>query len=274
MAVFCLIWGLTLSSEAQAADASNYKIMVNRQANTVTVYKLNKKGKYIPVRAMLCSTGTHTPFGTYKLNGQRYAWRNVFGGVWAQYATRIEGHILFHSVPYLHMDPSTLEGNEYEGLGKAVSMGCVRLNAADARWIYLNIKSGTTVTFYDDKDPGPLGKPRRLKRCLKNGWDPADIWSKDNPYNKLKPSIKIKGPLTVTEGNQDYRLMKGVRAVSSLKKHIGKRVKIKGYIDINTPGTYEITYSVTDELGRKAKKSRKVIVEPKPAEIPDVINIF
>ena len=68
----------------------------------------------------------------------------------------------------------------------------VRLNVKDAKWIYDNCPIGTTVTIYDSKDPGPLGKPEAIKvsAASKMGYDPTDIWSENNPYIKNQPVIK------------------------------------------------------------------------------------
>ena len=81
-------------------DKMPYEIHVNKQMNCITVYKANKKGKYTkPVKAMVCSAGRKTPLGTFNIS-TKYYWKAMIHEVWAQYATRITGDILFHSVPY------------------------------------------------------------------------------------------------------------------------------------------------------------------------------
>ena len=83
------------------ADLSYY-IKVNCKAQTVTIYTCDENGEYsIPIKSMLCSTGTATPNkGVYKTTN-KYEWRYLVGNVYGQYATRITGQILFHSVPYV-----------------------------------------------------------------------------------------------------------------------------------------------------------------------------
>ncbi len=153
----------------QKTDGS-YTIKVNRAANTVTIY--DQDGS--PVKAMVCSTGTATPLGTYHTL-VKYRWRLLYGGVYGQYATRIVDSILFHSVPYKAEDVNTLEGEEFNKLGTAASLGCVRLQVKDAKWIYDHCPIGTTVTFYDDaSDPGPLGKPAAPQIDPASGCDPTD----------------------------------------------------------------------------------------------------
>lgn len=172
-----------------------YYIKVNNQANVVTIYQKDSLGNYtIPVKAMVCSIGTATPKNGVYSTTNKYQWRLLVGNVYGQYATRIVGSILFHSVPYLKQDPSTLEYWEYDKLGTSASAGCVRLTVADAKWIYDNCKSGTKVEFYSDANPGPLGKPTTKKISNEDEnvriWDPTD--SRDNNPWKTYNSNKIE----------------------------------------------------------------------------------
>lgn len=168
-------------------SADKYYIKVNYGAQVVTVYTKDSNGKYTkPVKAMVCSTGTYTPTsGTYRTLGKGNWWP-LMGNVYGQYSTWICGDILFHSVPYLKSgDKSSLEYWAYDQLGQRVSMGCVRLTVADAKWIYNNCPVGTQVEFYSSSNPGPLGKPtaQKISSAPSNvrGWDPTDP-DKNNPW--------------------------------------------------------------------------------------------
>lgn len=162
-----------------------YYIKVNYKANAVTVYKKDDSGKYTKaVKSMVCSCGDATPTsGVYSIS-DKYSWRLLQGNVYGQYACRITGHILFHSVPYTKKDKSSLEYWEYDKLGTSASLGCVRLTVQDVKWIYDNCASGTQVEFYGDSNPGPLGKPTAQKISSDTevrGWDPTDP-DKSNPW--------------------------------------------------------------------------------------------
>lgn len=164
-----------------------YYIKINRQQNVITVYEMDENGEYAePVRAILCSTGLYnaTPKGVFHLSN-KYIWRELNGGVYGQYASRITGGVLFHSVPYASKNKSTLYWDKYNKLGQQASMGCVRLTVEDAKWIYDNCPSGTAVEVYDSEDPGPLGKPEAMKLDKDNankGWDPTDP-DENNPWH-------------------------------------------------------------------------------------------
>lgn len=181
-----------IEDTTEEEDPFPYYLKINRQQNVVTVYEKDESGEYtVPVKAILCSTGLYnaTPKGTFKLSS-KYIWRELNGGVYGQYASRITGGVLFHSVPYASKNKATLSVSKYNKLGQQASMGCVRLTVEDAKWIYDNCPSGTYVEVYDSEDPGPLGKPevRKLDADSPNkGWDPTDpdernpwhAWSED-----------------------------------------------------------------------------------------------
>lgn len=188
-------------------EKSKYYIKINNKANVVTIYKQDNKGEYtIPVKAMICSIGTATPTsGVYKTS-DKYTWRLLQGNVYGQYAIRITGHILFHSVPYTDKSKDTLEWWEYDKLGTKASLGCIRLTVEDAKWIYDNCEKGTQVEFYSDANPGPLGKPTAKKissysEDLKK-WDPTDP-DANNPWKNYKETENVtKTEDTTQTGSQ------------------------------------------------------------------------
>lgn len=170
------------------SDAYQYYIKVNYEANVVTVYTKDSQGRYsVPSRAMLCSTGVDTPkSGVFDLYGTgRWQWLGLFDGVYGQYCTQITGDILFHSVPYLERgNKASLEYWEFDKLGTSCSMGCVRLQAGDAQWIYEHHTDIESVEFYAASDPGPLGKPQTPQISGNEScrdWDPTDPDS-GNPW--------------------------------------------------------------------------------------------
>ena len=166
-----------------------YYIKVNDEANVVTVYAADESGHYtVPYRAMLCSTGSATPTsGVFALPGNRWIWKSLFGDVYGQYATHITGDILFHSVPYArNEDKGSLKYEEYDKLGTSCSMGCVRLQVADAQWIYDNMFFIQAVEFYESPAPGPLGRPEVpgiSDNVTCRDWDPTDP-DENNPWRK------------------------------------------------------------------------------------------
>lgn len=187
-------------------DKNTYYIKINNKENVVTIYTKDSKGKYtVPVKAMLCSIGEATPKSGVYRTSDMYTWRLLQGDVYGQYAVRITGHILFHSVPYQKRAKDTLEWWEYDKLGTDASLGCIRLTVEDAKWIYDNCPKGTQVEFYYSSDPGPLGKPTSKKissydEKLKK-WDPTDPDVK-NPWKTYVEAVSPSEGDTTETGTQ------------------------------------------------------------------------
>lgn len=171
-----------------------YCVTVNTAQNIVIVYGKDDAGEYTqPVKAFVCSCGipgegendSSTTLGSFYTTDQ-YEWRLLTGNVYGQYATRITGHILFHSVPYFTQDKSDLEYEEFNKLGENASAGCVRMTVEDAKWIYDNLEVGTNVVIYDDATiTEPLEKPTAPTIDVNSenrGWDPTDP-DPENPWN-------------------------------------------------------------------------------------------
>lgn len=168
-----------------------YYIMVNRQMNTVTIFAKDESGNFtVPYKAMICSTGREgheTPLGNFSVQRFKAEWCYMIDGSYGQYATGFrDGGYLFHSVCYTAKDRATLMRDEYNMLGGFASAGCVRLQTADAKWIFDNCEVGTGVTVYDGPEAGALGKPERAVEEITeendNGWDPTDP-DPNNPWN-------------------------------------------------------------------------------------------
>ena len=194
-----------------------YYIKVNRQANCVTVYTMDENGEYtVPIKAMICSVGLNdeTPLGVFTTS-DKYEWRYLYGDVYGQYAFRIDGSIMFHSVPYYTMNKDDLETEEYNKLGEAASLGCIRLCCADAKWLVDHCPSGTTVEIYDAEDPGPLGRPTAITidpdspyAC----WDPTDP-DPANPWN-LSENTESENTDTESESTDTEQTSEDTEQVS------------------------------------------------------------
>ena len=264
----------TTSNTTTTTQASKYPyyIKVNRLANCVTIYKQDETGAYtVPIKAMVCSvgkSGSRTPTGTFKI-GEKYAWRELFGNQYGQYATRITGNILFHSVPYSKKQNGTLKTNYYNNLGVADSMGCIRLTCADAKWIQDNCAKGTTVVIYDSSDPGPLGKPSAMKIDVNSpyaGWDPTDP-NINNPWRSQKPTISGVKDIVTTCG-MAVDLLSHVSAKDWRGNQI--TVTVSPNIDFSVSGEYQVVYSATDSVENVTQVTAKVTVQAIVVEEPDI----
>jgi len=274
MCVVLLDWGCCFTTQA-AEGQKDYKIMVNRAANCVTVYEKDANGVYsIPVRAFVCSCGREgheTPLGTYRTSNY-YEWRLMVDGTYGHYAVRFNRGIMFHSIPYYTPDPADMEWEQYNLLGEAASLGCVRLASADVKWIYDNCKRGTEVTVYDDaQNPGPLGKPEEIKLTAENPyktWDPTDI-DGNNPWNAVRPVLHLLNergdgivylPLGATQ--EDIYNALAIRTPEGVIYQKGEyRICMTGNYDLNTAGRYVAHVCGTNVMGVRAEQDMLICVE-------------
>ena len=216
----------TAAANTEYNGKSPYYIMVNRQMNTVTVYGVGDDGKYsVPVKAMIAScgrSGHETPLGTFSTPDSRYTWRLMVDGTYGQYASRIQGSIMFHSICYSSADKSAMISSEYDALGDFASRGCIRLQTADAKWIYDNCPTGTLVTIYDSSYAGVLGKPEKavdsVSSSANSNWDPTDP-DPSNPWRlNISCSVSGTGSGSVT-GTGGYRYGETVTLTAAPAEH-------------------------------------------------------
>ena len=169
---------------AEHPDGSDYIIHVLRNQCTVIVYEKDANGQPgRTVNVFACSPGLYewTITGWYTATS-REPWLALMDGVFGKYATLIWGDWLFHSVPYYGMGNDLLKTREYNKLGEKASAGCIRMAVSDAKWIYDNCLSGTSVRLFDS-DTLPVEKPVPIRidpDSPNAGWDPTDPHP-DNP---------------------------------------------------------------------------------------------
>ncbi len=253
------------ATTGSAAGKDKYKIVVNKSTNCVTVYKLGA-AEPEPYKAMVCSVGADdaTPSGSYTTS-EKNRWHPLFGNVYGQYVTTIDGDILFHSVYYTTTDPATLHADEFNKLGTAASMGCVRLSVADSKWIYDNCEYGTRVDIVDEWDD-PFPKPVAIKLgpfAKYPQWDPTDPDEK-NPWHAESVKITIKEPVKKIKSGADIELYSFLREGVKAYDIAGNEI----HFDINADslsttvkGEYTVKYSATDACGNHLEASAVLKVE-------------
>lgn len=144
-----------------------FAVTVDVANQIVTVYGRDENNEYtVVVKQMLCSSGTvknPSSLGDWKLNGKTTRW--CFFPKWgdyAQYWTRINASIAFHSVIYNTVSSMDLSVKSYNLIGSRASHGCIRLMVPDAKWVYENVGEGTIVSIRDHMPADP-----ELKDALK-----------------------------------------------------------------------------------------------------------
>lgn len=157
--------------DVEKIDAYTYRVEVDIANQITTVYR---NADDAVVRQMICSTGKDgsTPLGTVRMEltrpeTDRIEWYYIDKyECYVKYATRIRGPILFHSLPYLEKDLSTLDQQAVDELGTPASHGCIRLRVEDAEWIAKHCPVWTKVRIYD----GEVEKPALREALLRQSF--------------------------------------------------------------------------------------------------------
>ncbi|MBQ8149934.1 MAG: peptidoglycan-binding protein [Clostridia bacterium] len=171
-----------------------YYVVVDVQNQVTKVYGIDENGEYtIPVRNMICSTGmvsTPSDVGDWVTNGRRAQWAyfSLYGSH-ARYWTRINEDIAFHSVIYNEVDNMALSVKSYNKLGSRASHGCIRLLVSDAKWVYDNIRAGTTVHITED-----LPVDEELRYAVKQPRLNKELmWPATTPVPTVAPAYDPQG---------------------------------------------------------------------------------
>lgn len=195
-AMFNLDDVVPVNATPRPAPPPTYAITVDVANQVVNVYGLDENKEHtVLVRQMICSTGTKgapSDVGDWVLNGRKARW--CYFPKWgshAQYWTRINSSIAFHSVIYKSVDTMDLSTKSYRALGSRASHGCIRLLVHDAKWIYDNVEEGTVVTITENLPYDP-----ELTQSLK----PAAL----DKTKMLPKSTPTPTPAPVYNGTENY----------------------------------------------------------------------
>lgn len=144
--------GYTSKVDYNNTDSNRYKIEIDLINQVITVYE-NSSGQI--VLQGLCTTGNAenpTGAGTYKLGHlkERFGYFVAFGQ-YAQYWSQVVRGVYIHSVMHDSKSITDISKSAYNGLGKALSHGCVRVLAAHAQWIFYNCPPGTACVITKSK---------------------------------------------------------------------------------------------------------------------------
>lgn len=243
-----------------------YLLQVNKTQNCITVYKKGSNNKYNePVKSMICSVGFDTPEGEFTTS-DKYEWKIVNGNVWSQYATRVVGNVLIHSMPYASNAKDTLLAKYYNQLGSTLSAGCIRVSAKDAKWIMENCPAGTKVHIYKSDSAEPLDRPQAIVVPEDAQWDPTDPDSA-NPYHGVSIGFEgVEAKKTVERGTQ-INYMDGISIKDTCQNDLSSEVKVQSKVEPFKIGSYEVQYYAEDAAGKTAQASTLYqVVDTMPPE--------
>lgn len=173
-----------------------YKVRVNKTKNVVIVYEKGDDGKYQKsVKVMSAIVGRDIRVNTEYNIGDRWLWIKNQNGNYSRFVTQVSGNVVFESIAYKKKgDLSSLNYVEFDNLGNSIDGSFIKLQYADAQWIFDNLDYDTIVEFYESEDLNGVNVPEVKKISLENdkkNWDPTYTGS-ESPWNKVKNDGKKK----------------------------------------------------------------------------------
>ena len=173
-----------------------YKVRVNKTKNVVIVYEKGDDGKYQKsVKVMSAIVGRDIRVNTEYNIGDRWLWIKNQNGNYSKFVTQVSGNVVFESIAYKKKgDLGSLNYVEFDNLGNSIDGSFIKLQYADAQWIFDNLDYDTIVEFYESDDLNGLNVPEVKKISLENdkkNWDPTYNGS-ESPWNKVKNDGKKK----------------------------------------------------------------------------------
>ena len=92
----------------------------------------------------------------------------------------------------------------------------------------------------------------------------TDTNSSSNNTDTQPPTITLKGEQNITLYSDEHFVEPGFEAMDNVDGNITNDVNASGSVDMNTPGSYAITYIAVDKAGNEETKTRSVTVRPVP----------
>lgn len=173
-----------------------YKVRVNKAKNVVIVYEKGDDGKYEKsVRVMNAVVGRDIKNDASYNISNRWLWIKNPNGSFSKFVTQVAGNVVFESIGYKRKeDLSSLNYIEFDNLGNSIDGSFIKLQYADAQWIFDNLDYDTVVEFYESDNLNGVNVPEVKKISLENdkkNWDPTYNGS-ESPWNKVKNDGKKK----------------------------------------------------------------------------------
>ncbi|MFP3725790.1 transglycosylase domain-containing protein [Priestia filamentosa] len=127
---------------------------------------------------------------------------------------------------------------------------------------YLNVSSGYAAEFWSR-----LGEKVLHYYSLHGGLDTPSSTKSSTASDNYAPRIKLNGRQTMTLIEGETYEEEGATAKDAKDGDLTNKIKIFGTVNTNKPGTYKLTYTVSDKSYNVSTIKRTVIVNPKPQPV-------
>ena len=164
------------SDSRKKSSTLPYYLYYEKGSHTLTVYTFDDDGYYtVPIKTICAACGavpSKTPIGVFSLK-DKLRWKEFSASSNAPYAIKYNSGVYLHGPCYYKQSQDTLAPQTYNEIGTNSTGGCLRMQAGNIYWIYVNCDRGTPIEIAQGN---PLGteceKPKTLGQNVK--YDPTD----------------------------------------------------------------------------------------------------
>ena len=215
--------GLTSKVDYENTDPDRYMIDIDLVNQIITVYEKSGTGLFDKIVLQgLCTTGNAenpTGSGTFKLGHlkERFGYFVAYGQ-YAQYWSQVVRGVYIHTVMYDSKSLTSMSKSAYNGLGKNLSHGCVRVLPENAKWIFYNCPPGTTCVIAKGR-----AKNEALVKAIKAKMVSYDKYRQPTDFKVDPPVI----PAAVVANNVPVRTgFSSVKDTTVVSLSAGAAVKV------------------------------------------------
>ena len=182
--------GETDSSETDTqtqtiAKNQSYYIRISIAKHTLVVYQLDDNNEFtIPVKAFKVALGPKVAPAKTAIS-EKSLWRKITDIYYVRYSSRLDNAEYLSSATYYSQSDYNLIPGSYNAIGNNVTEGSILMTCANAKWIYENCGTKTTVEIVEDFDISTDINVEEINRIADNAYrDPTDDLKESSPIQQ------------------------------------------------------------------------------------------
>ena len=256
--------GMSIYNEVDLKNFDDFAVSINLEKCIIIVWGYNKaQNAYnIPIKAIYCSPNKlNTPKGLHHPQAFIKDFHMMYGNSnYCLYCIRIHRKFLIHSPIFEKRNHYSLRTESYNGLGKAISSGCIRVSTGDAAWFFDHLSKKSPIYIYKSDYSGPIFPEELEKIDKKQNFDPTDPYIIEQYINALRELENATKSELDVENDEDINKNEN-KIIDEIDKNNINSEKDKENEQIKSVEEIE---RVLTETKIKVKVKPSTYVEPEP----------
>ncbi len=157
------------------AKNQSYYIKIGIDQHIMVIYQLDSNREFtIPVKAFYVGIGPKVKPEKTTIT-EKSIWRKISDRYYVHYSSRLDNAEYFSTATYFSQNEYNLNPLSYNSIGQNVTDGSIIMTAVNAKWIYENCGTKTTVEILDSIDDIDNITIEEFKKVTNDAYkDPTD----------------------------------------------------------------------------------------------------